>query len=52
MMYASKPHVVVVRLYVGINVHICNSEKDGVLTPLLPFSGPDDELGAASLVLH
>ncbi|KAG5040096.1 hypothetical protein JHK82_012237 [Glycine max] len=35
-------------LYVGLNVRICGSERDVVLTPLLPFSGSDDGPDATS----
>ena len=42
----------VVRLRVEFNICVFGSEIDGVLIPLLPFSRPDDEPGAASLILH
>jgi len=42
----------VVRLCVGHDVHVCGSERDGVLTPLFPFLGPDDKHGVVSPVLH
>jgi len=47
-MLTSQPLVVLVRLYVGLNVRICGSERDVVLTPLLPFSGSDDGPDATS----
>ena len=52
MMYVSKLHVVVIRSCVGLNVHNCGFERDGVLTPLLPFLGLDDEPGVDSPILH
>lgn len=51
-MYASKPHVVVVRLCVGLNIRVSSSKREGVHTPLLPFLGPNDELDVASPILH
>ena len=35
-MYASKPQVEVVRICVGLNIHVCGIERDGV-TPLYHF---------------